>query len=201
MNNPTVVTTGEVRISYEHLTKPYAAAPGAEEKYSCTILVPKSDTATCQRIAAAIEAATQKGVAQKWNGVKPPVVANPVYDGDGVRPNGEAFGDECKGHLVFTASCKIEYKPEIVDASMNPIINPSEIYSGMYGHVNVNFYPYAFAGKKGIGCGLGPVMKTRDGQPLGGGHVTASTAFAGLAKPQAAAPADPMAAIFGGGMQ
>ena len=41
----------------------------------------------------------------------------------------------------------------------NPIINQSEVYSGMYGRVNVTFYPYVFGGKKGIGCGLGPVQK------------------------------------------
>lgn len=209
INSPTNVTTGEVRISYEHLIKPYAAVPGAEEKYSVTVLVPKTDTATKSRIDAAVQAAIQRGVTDKWNGAKPPIVPVPVYDGDGVRPNGEAFGEECKGHWVFTASAKADQKPEIVDNTMNPIINPSEIYSGMYAYVNVNFYPYTFAGKKGVGCGLGPVMKTRDGDPLGGGRVSAATAFAGMAQPapapaqnfgqQQTAPAyDPMAAIYGG---
>ena len=53
----TNVTTGEVRLSYVHLFKPHAAVPGQEEKFSATILVPKSDTATKARIDAAIEAA------------------------------------------------------------------------------------------------------------------------------------------------
>ena len=53
----TNVTTGEVRLSYVHLFKPYAAVPGQEEKYSVTVLVPKTDTATTARIDAAIEAA------------------------------------------------------------------------------------------------------------------------------------------------
>lgn len=79
----------------------------------------------------------------------PPIVPTPVYDGDGVRPSdGMPFGDECKGHWVFTASAKIDYPPEVVDRMGNPIINQSEVYSGMYGRVNVNFFPYAFGRKE-----------------------------------------------------
>lgn len=183
----TNVTTGEVRLSYVHLFKPYAAVPGQEEKYSVTVLVPKTDTATKARIDAAIEAAKQKGIANKWNGQCPPLVPTPVYDGDGVRPSdGMPFGPECKGHWVFTASAKADYPPEVVDALGNPIINQSEIYSGVYAYVNVEFFPYLFGGaKKGIGCGLGPVMKRRDGEPLGGSAPTAAQAFGA---PQTAAP-------------
>lgn len=195
----TNVTTGEVRLSYVHLFKPYASVPGQEEKYSCTILLPKSDTATKARIDAAIEAAKQKGIANKWNGVCPPIVPIPVYDGDGVRPSdGMPFGPECKGHWVFTASAKADRPPEVVDAQGSPIINQSEIYSGVYAYVNVEFFPYLFGGaKKGIGCSLGPVMKRRDGEPLGGSAPTAAQAFGfaqqaspayGAAAPAAGAP-------------
>lgn len=198
MNELTRVTTGEVRLSYVHLFKPYAAMPGQEEKYSVTLLIPKADTATKARIDAAIEAARQKGITDKWNGVCPPVVPIPIYDGDGVRPSdGMEFGPECKGHWVMTASAKVDYQPEVVDAGLNPIINQSEVYSGMYGRVNLSFYPYAFGGKKGIGCGLGPVQKLRDGEPLGGGSVTAAQAF-GEPASQAAAPAYGATQPYGG---
>lgn len=186
MENIMNVTTGEARLSYAHLFKPYAAAPGQEEKFSVTILVPKSDKDTMNRINAAIDAAKQKGISDKWNGQCPPIVPTPVYDGDGVRPSdGMAFGPECKGHWVFTASAKADYPPEVVDKMGNPIINQSDVYSGMYGRVNVTFFPYAFGGKKGIGCGLGPVQKLRDGEPLGGSRVSAAQAFGA---PQPAAP-------------
>lgn len=193
----TNVTTGKARLSYVHLFKPYAAAQGQEEKYSVTVLVPKSDMDTMARINAAIEAAKQKGTAEKWNGVCPPIVPTPVYDGDGVRPSdGMPFGEECKGHWVFTASAKADYPPEVVDKMGNPIINQSEVYSGMYGRVNVNFFPYAFGGKKGIGCGLGPVQKLEDGETLSGGRVSAAQAF-GTPQP-AAAPAAPAYGNAGG---
>lgn len=178
MNDLTNITTGEVRLSYVHLFKPYAYQPGQEEKFQVTVLVPKTDTDTMGRINAAIEAAKQRGISEKWNGQCPPILPTPVYDGDGVRPSdGMAFGPECKGHWVFTASAKADYPPEIVDSQGNPIINQSEVYSGMYARVNVTFFPYAFGGKKGIGCGLGPVQKRRDGESLGGGAPSAAQAF------------------------
>ena len=43
MNEMTNVTTGEVRFSYVHVFKPYSAMQGQDERYSVTILVPKSD--------------------------------------------------------------------------------------------------------------------------------------------------------------
>lgn len=174
----TNVTTGKVRLSYVHLFKPYAAMQGQEEKYSVTVLVPKTDTDTMARINAAIEAAKQKGVTDKWNGQCPPVIPIPVYDGDGVRPSdGLPFGPECRGCFVFTASAKADYPPEVVDRFGNPIINQSEVYSGIYGRVNISFFAYAFGGKKGVGCGLGPVQKLEDGEPLGGSAPTAAQAF------------------------
>lgn len=174
----TNVTTGEARLSYVHLFKPYAHNQGDKERFSCTILLPKSDTATKARIDAAIEAAKQKGISGKWNGVCPPIVQTPVHDGDGTRPSdGMPFGPECKGHWVFTANADIDYPPEVVDQNGNPMINQSEMYSGVYALVNVEFFPYMFGGKKGIGCSLGPVKKVRDGEALGGSAPTAAQAF------------------------
>ncbi|MBT2696378.1 DUF2815 family protein [Bacillus sp. ISL-40] len=179
--NPTRVVTGEVRFSYVNLLKPRASMQGGEEKYSVTILLPKSDVATKQRIDAAIEAAKQVGKSKSWNGVIPPMVAIPVHDGDGVKPSdGMPFGEECKGHWVFSASTKVDQPPVIVDANLNPIINPTEVYSGMYGKIAVNFGPYSNAGKKGIGCYISKnVQKTRDGEPLGSSAPDASSDFGG----------------------
>lgn len=179
--NPTHVVTGKVRLSYVHLFKPYTNQPGAEPKYSVTILLPKSDVQTKQKIDAAIEAAKQLGAANKWGGIIPPQIAICVHDGDGVRPSdGMPFGEECKGHWVFTASSK--QVPQIVDVNLNPIINESEIYSGIYARVSVNFFPYNNAGKKGIGCGLGNVQKLEDGEPLGN-RTTAADDFGGSYAP------------------
>lgn len=102
----------------------------------------------------------------------------PIHDGDGVRDNDTPFGEECKGCWVMTASSK--NKPQVVHQSdiMTELL-PQDIYSGMYARVTVNFFAYNRAGKRGIGCGLGNVMKTRDGEPLAGG-ATAAADFAGI---------------------
>ena len=42
------------------------------------------------------------------------------------------------------------------------------VYSGCYGKVTLNLYPYSKAGNTGIGVGLNNVLKTRDGDNLGG---------------------------------
>lgn len=194
------VVTGRVRLSYVHLFEPYAHQSGNEPKYSATILLPKSDIATKQKIDAAINAAIQEGVSSKWNGVRPPVLAIPVHDGDGVRPSdGMPFGDECKGHWVFTASSK--QAQEIIDLGMNKIMNQTEVYSGIYARVLVRFFPYNSNGKKGIGCGLGPVQKLEDGEPLGG-RISAAAAFGDAPAPgypqQPAQPGyNPVAPAYG----
>ncbi|MBR1898425.1 MAG: DUF2815 family protein [Oscillospiraceae bacterium] len=181
----TQMTTGEVRLSYAHLYDPYSNN-GGEPKYSVTVLMPKTDVQAKARLDAAFEAAKQKGIAEKWNGVLPPVVASAIHDGDGVRPNGEPFGAECKGHWVFTASSKNPVS--LVDASMNPIVQKGELYSGCYARVCVSLFPYNSNGKRGIGIGLEAVQKLRDGDPLGGG-VSVADAFGGTPMAQPTAPA------------
>lgn len=176
---PKLVVTG-VRFSYCNLTTPRVPQGGGEPKYSCTILLPKTQTEMMQQIRKAVEEAVADGVKTKWNGVRPPILNIPIHDGDGVRPSdGMPFGDECKGHWVFSASSKDA--PQIVDKHVMPILNPSDTYSGMYGNVSVNFYPYMHSGKKGIGCGLNNVMKTADGDALAG-RSSASSDFAGFAE-------------------
>jgi hypothetical protein len=174
MSNPKTnhFVTGRVRLSYVHLNQPYAHQLGGEAKYSVTVLVPKSDIATRKLIDAAIAVAIQQGISTKWNGTKPPIVATPLYDGDGLRPNGEAFGAECAGHWVFTASAKSDKRPRVVSRSaqgLQDILDPSEIYSGIYGAVGVDAYPYNSNGKRGIAFGLTNVLKLADGDSLGGG--------------------------------
>lgn len=181
--NNTRVVTGEVRFSYVNLLRPRASQFGGEEKYSVTILLPKSDVATKQAIDAAIEAAMQKGKAEKWNGVIPPNVSIPIHDGDGVKPSdGMPFTAECKGHWVFSASTGIDYPPKVVGPDLNPIMDATEVYSGMYGRIALNFSPYSTAGKKGIGVYISTnVQKTRDGEPLGASAPDASSDFTSLA--------------------
>lgn len=185
-NIPTKVLTGEVRLSYAHLSEPYANPnqPNSEPKYSVTLLIPKTDAATKADIDSAIRAAYEAAVVNDWKGARPQLRSALIYDGDGLRNDGGAFGPECAGHWVITAGTK--RKPQVVDISnINCDLAPQDIYSGMYARVTLNFFAFNTNGNKGVGCGLGNVMKTRDGEPLAGGASAASD-FAGIG--QAVAP-------------
>lgn len=183
------VTINDVRFSYCNLFQPKAPFnnPQGEPKYSVTVLVPKTNTTAKAVIDNAIAQAIDAGVSSKWNGVRPPQPAICVHDGDGPRPSdGSSFGEECKGCWVFTASTK--QPPFVVDEYVQNIIDPTKVYSGMWGNVNVTFFAYNNAGKKGIGCGLNGVQKIRDGEALSG-QITAQEAFKPVGTPPAAAPA------------
>jgi len=177
-NDPMKVLTGECRLSYVSVVTPRAPKQGGEAKYSVTLLIPKKDFATKADIDASMQAAAQEAVSKVWNGVRPPTLRVPIYDGDGPRPSGEPFGDECKGHWVMTASTKI--KPQVVGIdNINAELAPSDVYSGMYARVTIRFFGYSNSGNKGIGCGLGNILKTKDGEPLAG-NASASADFAGV---------------------
>ena len=186
----TKVMTGEVRCSYVHLVEPYAnpAQKDAEPKYSLTLLIPKTDTATKADIDASIKAAYEQGVADKWKGARPQLKNALIYDGDGMKSDGTPYGPECKGCWVLSA--RTNRKPQVVHVS-NPQaeLAPTDIYSGMYARVSINFYPFT-GQQKGVAAGLSNVFKTRDGEPLSGG-ASAASEFADIANEyaQAAAPA------------
>lgn len=174
--------TGEVRISYQHLIN-----PNKDNLYMATILISKTDVATYNDLISSRDAAYEQGVKNKWNGSRPQMRYPLIYDGDGVRPSGEPFGPECKGHWVLTASSK--QKPQCVHISnIHSELLPTDVYSGMYARVTVNFFPFDVNGNRGVGCGLGNVCKTRDGEPLSG-RANAESDFADLEQAQPSQPA------------
>lgn len=200
-NDAMKVLTGECRLSYVNVITPRAVQQGGEAKYSVTLLISKTDYATKADIDSAIQAAAQEAVAKVWNGARPPQLRAPIYDGDGVRPSGVPFGEECRGCWVLTASTKV--KPQVVGMdNINAELAPSDVYSGMYGRVTIRFFGYSNSGNKGVGCGLGNIMKTRDGEPLAG-NASASADFATVGNsvmPQGAGglmPATPGVAVPG----
>lgn len=177
--NPTLVRTVEVRLSYAHIFQPYSQDGTSEPKYSAALLLPKTATACYNEIMQAIEAAKQEGIRTTWKGACPPNPPLPIHDGDGVRErSGEPYGEECKGCYVISAKSK--NKPDIVHQSNIQCLLPEgSVKSGDYAQVTINFYAYDANGNRGIACGLGNIMITRDGEPLGG-RSTAASDFADL---------------------
>lgn len=163
--NPTKVVTGKVRLSYCHLDAPYASFEGQEPKYSTVILVPKSDTKTIQAIESAQRAALENGRHSKFNGTIPKNWKNTFRDGD--EEADLEKNPEYKGHMFMTVSNKT--RPGLVDRNVQPILDPTELYSGCYARVSINAFPFSASGNKGVSFGLNHVQKLEDGGRFGGG--------------------------------
>ena len=86
---------------------------------------------------------------------------SPIHDGDVEKPDDPAYAN------AFYVSANSLTAPGIVDAACNPIVDRSEVYSGVYGRASINFYVYANGVNKGIACGLNNLQKLSDGEPLG----------------------------------
>ena len=167
MTNPTKVVTGvNTRWSYANVWEPKAGQDGGKEKYSVSLIIPKSDTVTIQKIKAAIQAAYEEGAGKlKGNGKSVPALAaikTPLRDGDIERPDDEAYAN------AYFVNANSATAPGIVDADRNPVLTRSEVYSGVYGRASINFYAFNSNGNKGIACGLNNLQLIRAGEPLGG---------------------------------
>lgn len=166
MINPTKVITGPTtRWSYANVWDPKSINGGAP-KYSVSLIIPKSDTRTVEKVKAAIQAAYEEGQSKlKGNGKTVPalsVLKTPLRDGDLERPDDEAY-QNC--YFINTNSATA---PGIVDADRNPVLERYEVYSGVYGRASINLYAFNSNGNKGIACGLNNLQKISDGEPLGG---------------------------------
>ena len=160
--NPTKVVTSVVRLSYANVWEPKSINGGAE-KYSVSLIIPKSDTKTLTAIQKAIDVAIEEGRG-KFGGKIPnkSALKLPLRDGDIDRPDDEAYAN------CYFVNANSSTAPEIVDKARDPILNRSEVYSGVYARVSINFYAFNSNGNRGIACGLGNIQKIRDGEYLGG---------------------------------
>ncbi len=175
--NPTKVITGpKTRWSYVNVWAPKASVEGGQEKYSISLIIPKSDVATVKKIQDAIAATYKEGEnILKGNVKSVPALSTlrtPLRDGDTDRPDDEAYADS-----YFVNANSIN-KPGVVDSDLNEIIDTAEVYSGVYGHASISFFAFNKNGAKGIACGLNNLQKISDGEPLGG-HATAASDFGG----------------------
>ena len=165
-SNPMKVVTGvNTRWSYVNAWEP-KSINGGTPKFSVSLIIPKSDTKTVAKIKAAIEAAYKEGEAKlKGNSRTVPALSaikTPLRDGDAERPDDPAYANS------YFMNANSNTAPGIVDADCQPILDRSEVYSGVYGRASVNFYAFNSNGNRGIACSLNNLQKIRDGEHLGG---------------------------------
>ena len=164
-NSTKVITGVNTRWSYCNVWEP-KSINGGTPKYSVSLIIPKSDTVTVEKINKAIEAAYKEGESKlRGTGKSVPAleaIKTPLRDGDLERPDDEAY----KGCYFINANSP--KAPGIVDAALQPILERSEVYSGVYGRASINLYAFNSNGNKGIACGLNNLQKIKDGESLGG---------------------------------
>lgn len=166
-----VVTGKKTRLSYAHLFEPWSGGnQGETAKYQTTLLIPKDDTETINKIKAAIKAAAEAGLTTKFGGRMPSPLKHTLRDGDtddaAFEKDGTTPKEGYPGHLFMRVSSNT--KPGVVDANLNPILDTTEVYSGCYARVSIGAYAYNTNGNKGVTFGLNNVMKVADGDSLGG---------------------------------
>lgn len=164
---PTKVITGKCRLSYAHVWEPYNQNPDdpdSKAKYSCVLLIPKSDKVTMKKLRAAEAAAMDIGKTTRFNGKVPPNLRSIIRDGDEEKDLEQ--NPEYEGHYFLSVSSN--QKPGIVDQNVSPIMDSSEVYSGCYVRASLNAFPYSVKGNKGISFGLNHLQKLGDGEMLGG---------------------------------
>lgn len=157
----TKVVTGKARLSYAHIWQPHAIEEGSEPKYSCSLIIPKSDKKTIAAVNQAIENAKKAGAA-KWGGKVPANLKLPLRDGDADRPDDENYKN------CYFINANSSARPGVVDRNKQTIIDPEEVYSGCYVMASINFYAFNVSGNRGVAAGLNNLMKVSEGEPLGG---------------------------------
>ena len=170
-NSTKVITGVNTRWSYCNVWEP-KSINGGTPKYSVSLIIPKTDTVTVEKIKKAIEVAYKEGESKlKGTGKSVPAlqaIKTPLRDGDLERPDDDAY----KGCYFINANSLTA--PGIVDADVNPILDHSEVYSGCRGRVSISFYCFNNSGNKGIAASLNNLQKISDDTPLGSKPTAAS---------------------------
>ena len=110
-----------------------------DPKYSCCLLIKKSDTNALAAIRKAIEAIkTDPASLAKWGGKLPPKLKEPLRDGDE-----EKDDENYAGCYFLNANANADRRPRIIDRACNEVLDQDEVYSGCYAKVKVASSPTA----------------------------------------------------------
>lgn len=174
------IITGNVQASYAHVFIPSAIRGSDDPKYSCCLLLDKSDKTEYAKWVKAVKEAIAEGVVKrKFTGAmtKDPKFKLPIRDGDFELSTEAKKGAEWEGKWFINANMNPfdkdgnPQKPEILKASHGEvvdIVDSKEFYSGCICKADISIYPYNSGGSKGIAIGLNSLFKISDGTRLDG---------------------------------
>jgi hypothetical protein len=194
--------TGPVRLSFVYLMEPRKPAPTAQQPnptpyFSATALFPPGTDLSV----------LQNEHARRCREEFPRNVTPdgqlyglyPTFSDQGSKPQLEGY---TPGGVVVEMRANVDHRPQVLDARMNPIVDKSRVYSGVWAVCAGRFYAIGKNSsdptmKKGVRFGLTNVMIIADDKKLGGSTADAKTQFAGISITQDAN----VAAEFGGAGQ
>lgn len=177
----TQVKTGVGRASYVNVFTPRLNDLSGNEEYSMSFLIPKTDTATLT----ALRVAARAAVEAKWpdENRRPKNLRSPFRDGDVEKADDPSY----VGHVWINV--KSGDRPGVVDARVQPVIDPREFVSGDYCRISVNASAYDKKGNRGVSFWLNNIQVVRKGEPLGGVRRRAEDDFDALPNEDGAQPA------------
>ena len=166
------VVTPEARLIYPHLFKPHQMTmngkPKGDPRFEVELLFDPSS----------IDAMKQKALAvarAKWPGRELSQIRFPFKKGEAIKAEREAKGkkgfDYYNGMISLRASST--HKPKVVDHQGEEILDEGRVYGGCYGYAELNFVAWDGNGDNIPDCVtvyLNMIMKSRDGERLGGGR-------------------------------
>jgi len=162
MTEHTITPRG--RVSFANVFKPKLNSLNGKHEYSLDLLFPKSQDIS------SIKNELRRVIAERWPGENMAGrLRLPIKDGDSLKSNGRAYPPEYHGHVFITF--KSETQPGVVDAQVQPIINPADFYSGCYAVVQYRAFAYPKKNSPqqanlGVSLALNNIQKVAEGEPF-----------------------------------
>ena len=149
-----------VRLSYANLFEPRENKSG-DLRYGTALIIPH-DHPQVDKLKAVIDEEGEAKFGKKWATMAKK--AYPLHDAD---EDGKSDDDpNYAGCYYINTSSK--RKPQVVDRSVKPILDESEIWSGCFANVSIAVFAFDVPENKGVSFGLNNLQKVKDGERLGG---------------------------------
>jgi hypothetical protein len=143
-------------------------------KFSCTLLVPKSDAEQLVAVNDAIAAVAR----EKWGAKADAVLKGLIAGGKVCIRDGATKADYAGFEDAFFISTSSEVKPTILDRDGSPLGEASgKPYAGCYVHAIIDVWAQDNAFGKRINAQLSGVKFVKDGEPFAGGRPAAESDF------------------------
>lgn len=160
--------TPQFRVSFPHVFEKNKFEDGAESYSLVCVFDKKTDLKEMKR--AAWNAAKEKWGDDKkmWPDPKvwPKKIKRPFRDGDEDKPDDPVFENS-----IFVTPTSKKNRPQILDQKTGVRITEEEdFYAGCYAKAVLIAFAYENKGNRGVSFALQGLLKTADGEKLGGGR-------------------------------